>query len=147
MSGVEDEPGGVLDGSATGVEQRAVDVDDESALVTQEVEFVVAGQVVDRPAVAEVDVLDEPEAGERIERAVDGRPMHRRMLTGDVFSQVVRGRMVAGGHQGLDHRSPRLGQPPTGPTKPALDLLDTLHHTATVHTDRTVGWGFGAVLG
>ncbi len=146
MAGLENEAGGVLDGRATGVEQRTVDVDNESALLTQQVEVVVAGQVIDGATVAEVNMLHQPEAGEHVERAVHGRSMHGRMEAGDVFGQVVCGRMVTGRHQGLDHGSPRFGQSAACSSKPALDLLDVLHHMATVHTVGTTGWGFDAVV-
>lgn len=134
MAGLDHEARGVLDRGTTGVEQRTVDMDDESAVLAQQVEFVVPGEVVDGTSMPEVDVFDEAELGEGVERAVDGRSVDGRIGEGDTFREVVCGRMVAGRHQGLDHGPTWAGESRSRFAKPAFYLLDVLHH----REDRTL---------
>ncbi len=68
-------------------------------------------EVVHGPSVSEVDMLDEAELGQSLERSVDTGPVDRRVLGCDVFGQVFCRWVQIEFHQRLDDRPPRRRQP------------------------------------
>lgn len=95
MTWLEHETGRCLDDGAGRVEHVGMDVGHRPAMLAQEVEIGVACEVVDGSAVAEVDVLDQAEFGERIERSVHRRLVDRRVGHRDMVSQIVGRRVIA----------------------------------------------------
>lgn len=107
---LEVEVGG--EAAAERVEGRVGDLDDDAALFADEMVVVVVGEVIDGGPVAEVDVVDDTEALELVEEAVDGgfvdvglAGLYRR---GELLSRRVRVDLG----QGVQDGPPGGGDPP-----------------------------------
>lgn len=128
MTRLEDETGRRLDDGAGRVEYVGMNMGHRPAVFTQEVEVGVAGEVVDGSAVAEVDVFDQAEFSECIERSVHRRLVDRRVGDRDVVSQIVGRRVITHRYERLDHGTAGFGHAATGGAKAEKDVIDGLDH-------------------
>lgn len=110
VAGFEHKARGLGNSVPSRVEHVGSDVCDRTTPLTQQMEVGVIGQVVDRPTMTEVDVIDDRQFCERIERAIHGRLVDRGMATRDLRCEVVGCWMVAAGDQRFDDCAARLGQ-------------------------------------
>lgn len=67
--------------------------------------------MVNRPAVTQVDMVDDPDRLERVQSSVDGREMDVREAQLDPFCEVFGAQVRGLGDQNLDHR-PSRGRDP-----------------------------------
>ena len=72
VAGFQDKACGLGNRCPAGVQDIGGDVSHGSALLAQQVEIGVVGEVIDGSAVTEVDVVDDRKIGQRIEGSVDG---------------------------------------------------------------------------
>ena len=93
------------------VEQIGRGVGHPSADLADEVMMGLRGQVIDGAAMAEVNVVDDPELLERVERPVDGGAVDVRVVGLHRGREIIRAlvRMVGGQHG--DHRAPHRRDP------------------------------------
>jgi hypothetical protein len=71
-------------------------------------------QVVRGQAAVEMNVAEHTGGGQPFERAIDGRPVNRRIAPGQLVLQVLGREMLAtGGEQAGEHGDPRPGDPLT----------------------------------
>src|SRR5690349_7608374 len=94
----------------------------------------VAGQVVRRPCASEVDVRDEPELAERVERPVHGRAVDPRAQLLGPLADLLRAQVLLGPRQHLDHREPG-GRDPLAPlTQPLRADFNRARHPRSLRT-------------
>lgn len=133
MSRLEHETGELFDLGPARVEHRAVHMGHCSAFVTHQVKGVVAGEVVDGASMSEVNVLHQPQVGQRIEGAVDGRFVDRWVGSGDLSGQIVGCRVIVHREKGFDHGPPWFGEAASGSAQSSEDVIDGPGHARTVH--------------
>jgi len=80
-------------------------------------------QVVDRPAVAEMHVVDHADLLERLERAIDGRDVDAREPSVDVAREFVGSDVSVGADNCLDDDLPGRGTAPTGSRESIEDVV------------------------
>lgn len=121
---VEDEVVVIAQSRGHGAEQVRRNVEHCSAPSTRCVQVRALGpqEVVGGPAVADVDVLNDPYAGQRLKGAVDAGPVHARILLRDGPDDLLGGDVAGMRGQGVDD-SPSGPRHPLAPgTQHARDL-------------------------
>lgn len=124
MAGFEHEACLVDNRRATGIEHVGFDVRDGATFLAQQVKISVVTEVINGPSMTEVDVIDDAEFGQSVERSVDGRFVHGRMLFADVRRQIVGSRVIPAGYQRLDHGPSGLGESAPGTLQSRQDVIE-----------------------
>lgn len=123
--GVEAEAVLALEAGAEAVEDVRREFNDRSALVADQVVMGVVDEVVHGRPVAEMDVVDHSEVGQRVECAVDGRQVDLGMSAFDLLGERLGGDVMLGVEQRGNDRPARLGHPPASLSESFQDLLET----------------------
>lgn len=139
MAEVEDEAQLPLDTLGERSGQRGFEFDGCAAVIAHEMGVHVAGEVVLRRAVAEMDVGHDAQLGEQLHRAIDAGRTHVRVIDGDASMELLGGGVRAGVEQCPQHHPTGRSDPNTTGTEPLHQLVD-----APVGHGRTVPSG-GAV--
>ena len=113
-------------------EERRRHLDHITADLADDVLMGVVGQVVHRPPVTEVDVVDDAQVLQVGEGAVDRRPVDVRVAFAYALGEVVGGDVLARAHQLGEQGSPAGRHP----TTPLTDQGQESIHAVCGHVDR-----------
>jgi len=101
----------IAEALAQPLERVVGDLDHPAARLADEVMVGVVGEVVHRWSVAEVNVIDHAEAGEIVEKAIDGRLVHIGLAGLDGGRELFGRGVFAVIDQGLQDRTARARHP------------------------------------
>jgi len=107
-------------------QQRRGCVADRTAGRALEMEMarIAVEQVIDGPAMADVDVLDNAEMGERLEGAVDAGAVDGGVAFGDDRDDLLGGEVSSVVGEDAEHRLTRAGHPLATGVQPVADVVE-----------------------
>ncbi len=126
MAGLENKASRLGNGNSARIEDVGIDVSHGTALLAQQVEIGVVGEVVNGSPVAEMNMVDNAELGECVEGSVDGRPVNGGVSCADLCGQVVGGGVVSAGHECLDHGPSGFGESAASAAEPCQNVVEGL---------------------
>ncbi len=121
--GVEREAVGLVDLLRQPGEGAVGDVDHGVAAVADEVGVAGVAQVVERGAVAGMDVLDDADLAEALQHPIHRRRRDAGLSTPDRFDQIVRGQMAVGLDEDPHDQARRCGDASSSMSDDLEDLL------------------------
>ena len=139
MVGVQPKAVIVLDSPAESVEHIRRQLHDRPAAVADEVMVFFVDEVIDGRTVAEMDVIDDVQLRERVERSVHGGPVDVGFGPLNRLGECLRRHVMIAFEQGGDDRPPGRRDPAATLTQAEQDLLEAVIGHRVEPTDPSSG--------